>query len=384
MIGSGIRPELGRVDYSPFLQGSAAGSAATGQGIARLGAGAGEFLGDINEAKKSKAGMLGFLKSAQGMVEDDNQKASIQGMIDQIETAPLREAAAIADQGKQFLGFLGEQMDRDLARQSIFFDQSMRGRAADLAEATFLRGIMESDRGFEAGLERERRQFRTDAEREEQRAKEAERGLDIRERAVGTQELMAQESLMRSMAPPLPDFDNVDALRKEASALPELKDFKKVDAAHKKVKAAASDPSAAGDLSLIFNYMKILDPGSTVREGEFATAQNAAGVPERVLNWYNRMVDGERLNESQREDFVKQARSAANSQFEQIRPTVGQLRRIAEERGFNPDDVVPPYFLNFEQDEAGGEELSDEDLLRQIQGQGIDPHPLLPPKGEIP
>jgi len=37
--------------------------------------------------------------------------------------------------------------------------------------------------------------------------------------------------------------------------------------------------------------MKILDPGSVVREGEFATAQNSAGIPERIRAKYNRNTE---------------------------------------------------------------------------------------------
>lgn len=68
-----------------------------------------------------------------------------------------------------------------------------------------------------------------------------------------------------------------------------------------------SQDNAVGDLSLIFGYMKMLDPGSVVREGEFANAQNAAGVPERILNAYNRAMKGERLTSGQRASFLSQA-----------------------------------------------------------------------------
>jgi hypothetical protein len=68
-----------------------------------------------------------------------------------------------------------------------------------------------------------------------------------------------------------------------------------------------SQQTAAGDIALIFNYMKMLDPGSVVREGEFATAQNAGGVDDRVLNSYNRLLTGERLNPKQRTEFESQA-----------------------------------------------------------------------------
>lgn len=73
------------------------------------------------------------------------------------------------------------------------------------------------------------------------------------------------------------------------------------------IAAGAKDPSAAGDLSLIFSYMKMLDPGSAVRESEQANAQNATGVPDKIRNLYNQVMTGQRLNPDQRGDFVKRA-----------------------------------------------------------------------------
>ncbi|WP_204128690.1 hypothetical protein, partial [Pseudomonas ogarae] len=70
---------------------------------------------------------------------------------------------------------------------------------------------------------------------------------------------------------------------------------------------AAKTPSAQNDLALIFSYMRMLDPASVVREGEFATAQNAAGVPDQIRNAYNKAVNGERLNPEQRTGFVSSA-----------------------------------------------------------------------------
>lgn len=70
----------------------------------------------------------------------------------------------------------------------------------------------------------------------------------------------------------------------------------------------AAQDDAAGDLALIFNYMKMLDPGSAVREGEFANAQNAAGVPDQIRNQWNKLKSGERLNPEQRTSFKTQAK----------------------------------------------------------------------------
>lgn len=72
--------------------------------------------------------------------------------------------------------------------------------------------------------------------------------------------------------------------------------------------ASAREPSAAGDVSMIFAYMKILDPTSVVREGEQATAANARGVPEAIRTLWNRWQSGQRLGADQRRDFVNRAR----------------------------------------------------------------------------
>jgi hypothetical protein len=69
----------------------------------------------------------------------------------------------------------------------------------------------------------------------------------------------------------------------------------------------AAEDTAAGDLALIFNYMKMLDPGSAVKEGEFATAQNATGIPDVIRNQWNKIQTGERLNPAQRASFKGQA-----------------------------------------------------------------------------
>jgi hypothetical protein len=101
----------------------------------------------------------------------------------------------------------------------------------------------------------------------------------------------------------------------------------------------AAQDTAVGDLSLIFGYMKMLDPGSVVREGEFATAQNAAGVPERVLNVYNRVRSGERLTENQRGAFKKQAKDLFTVAADDERRVRDGISRIARNYGLNTDNI---------------------------------------------
>jgi hypothetical protein len=50
--------------------------------------------------------------------------------------------------------------------------------------------------------------------------------------------------------------------------------------------------------------MKMLDPGSVVREGEFATAAKAAGLGETMIAAMKKVDNGDILTASMRQDFV--------------------------------------------------------------------------------
>jgi hypothetical protein len=135
-------------------------------------------------------------------------------------------------------------------------------------------------------------------------------------------------------------YKDSSALRKEYNTLPEVKTHKEASIAYEKIKRAAQSPTAAGDLSLIFAYMKVLDPGSTVREGEFANAQAAAGADQRLLSALEKVRSGQRLSPAQRADFVAQAEKLYASHQQQRDTATTMYRRLAEKQGFDPDDVT--------------------------------------------
>ena len=56
-------------------------------------------------------------------------------------------------------------------------------------------------------------------------------------------------------------FTNEGDLRKEFTT--QMKPFTELGQAFRKIEATALNPSTAGDISLVYNFMKILDPGST-------------------------------------------------------------------------------------------------------------------------
>ena len=130
-----------------------------------------------------------------------------------------------------------------------------------------------------------------------------------------------------------------DDLRKEWTNL--TGDYRKIGSAWAKVRDAGANPSAANDIALIFGYMKMLDPTSVVREGEFATAQKAGNIPTRIWALYNQMLDsGQRLTDAQRQDFLRSAYGVIKSQVPMIDSLKNQYTEIARGSKIDPRRVI--------------------------------------------
>jgi hypothetical protein len=140
-------------------------------------------------------------------------------------------------------------------------------------------------------------------------------------------------------ADPKEQFARADKLRDEFNT--QSKEFIGVANSYQRIIDSASDPSAAGDLSLIFNYMKVLDPGSTVREGEFATAQSSGSVPAQIVARYNKILSGERLAPEQRKDFVARAEKLYKGQETRWTKNIrGRYEKLAKDLGVDPGYVT--------------------------------------------
>ena len=129
-------------------------------------------------------------------------------------------------------------------------------------------------------------------------------------------------------------------LRKEFAGLPAIKEFSTVQTAHKQVINALNNPSAANDLAAATKFMKLLDPGSVVRESELGMAMAATGAIDLMGNYLQRLQNGERLNPAQRADFKK----AAELAYKAAEDTYGQIRQqyvdLAKNYNLNPDNIV--------------------------------------------
>ena len=168
----------------------------------------------------------------------------------------------------------------------------------------------------------------------------AQRGL------IGAQTDLARANAEKALRPPSENpkqvFDNEYKIRKDYEA--KSGDFVKVRDAYRRVETSAKQGTPAGDLSMIFNFMKILDPGSVVRESEFAVAAQAKPLVERYgLNWDSvaAVWQGNKLTPNQRADFMRSASQLYSGQAEIQGERLKQSREIAGQYGLDPERTVP-------------------------------------------
>lgn len=132
---------------------------------------------------------------------------------------------------------------------------------------------------------------------------------------IGDLSLLADLEAMQSSY----EVEKMQSMAKDESALREeyMKDAKNYTSmrdAYGRLKATATG-TAAGDLSLIFAYMKILDPTSVVRESEFANAANSGSAWNRVGALWNKVRTGARLTDAQRKNFMAEAENLYKAQI---------------------------------------------------------------------
>jgi len=136
-------------------------------------------------------------------------------------------------------------------------------------------------------------------------------------------------------------------LRKEWLGNQQTKTTQSVASSAGKVAAVATTkPTAAGDVSLVFSYMKLLDPTSVVRESEQELARNAAGLPERLKTGVNQLLRGETLSPSQRQDFARRAVQLYEVHWEKQKSFNKAFEDIAKRSDLNSKNIVLDVGLN--------------------------------------
>lgn len=120
------------------------------------------------------------------------------------------------------------------------------------------------------------------------------------------------------------------------------KDFKAVGDAYAQINATLdkATTSPAATLAAATKFMKLLDPGSVVRESELGMALQASGVLDRAQNYASTLISGKKLTPTQVADFKNitgQIYGAAQTQQQAIDADYTQR---AKTYGLRPENIV--------------------------------------------
>ena len=105
------------------------------------------------------------------------------------------------------------------------------------------------------------------------------------------------------------------------------------------IKDSAKDQSGAGDLALVTTFMKMLDPGSVVRESEFAAAQDTSGLLGKLMSTATKIQNGQILTPDQRKDFARLAGQYMTASAEHEKKARKDLEYIVKNYGLNKENV---------------------------------------------
>jgi hypothetical protein len=129
-------------------------------------------------------------------------------------------------------------------------------------------------------------------------------------------------------------FENKMSAKKTFMSEPIYKDFNDMKSAYGQVLSSLEQGTPIGDVAGATKVMKLLDPGSVVRESELGLAMSASGRMDRLKNYFGLWSSGRKLTPTQVDDF----KTLSNELFAAAGQAYNQKR--GEYIGFGKDTGV--------------------------------------------
>lgn len=189
-------------------------------------------------------------------------------------------------------------------------------------------------------------------------------------------------------------------LRKEFNALPQVKDYNNVKQSVQSVKSGYDQAKSAGgdqrskaaaDQILVVGFNKLIDPGSVVREGEFARSTEGQSLINRLKGKADAAISGGvGLTDQDRESIKDAVDRLYTDYLKSYATTAQQYRGYASELQADPDKIVkigneeaqllldsyvkdnPSKLQAIEQIEKDNPNISDLDILQVLGAPGFE------------
>jgi hypothetical protein len=115
--------------------------------------------------------------------------------------------------------------------------------------------------------------------------------------------------------------------------------YRELDGTFSNIKTSAASANGPGDIALITSFMKMLDPGSVVRETEFATGRDTAGLYANLQNQLQKAQNGQFLNATQRKQYVTLSQQYLDASKKRADEEKQSLGKVVKNYGLNPENV---------------------------------------------
>jgi hypothetical protein len=132
-------------------------------------------------------------------------------------------------------------------------------------------------------------------------------------------------------------FAQEEKIRKEWQGRSKM--YSELQGTFNTLQASASSANGPGDIALITGFMKMLDPGSVVRETEFATARDTAGLFTQLQNRLEKAQNGQLLSPKQRQEYVALSQKYLDSAQKKANQEKKDLGIVVKNYKLNPENV---------------------------------------------
>ena len=162
---------------------------------------------------------------------------------------------------------------------------------------------------------------------------------ETRKLGIETQQAaLALEALKTSGGvDPTKKFEQEEKIRKEWQGRSKV--YGELQGTFNTLQESASASSGPGDIALITGFMKMLDPGSVVRETEFATARDTGGLYIQLQNKLEKAKNGQFLNPAQRKEYLDLAKKYLESAQKKAEKEKQDLGAVVKNYNLNPENV---------------------------------------------
>jgi hypothetical protein len=280
------QPEQKSAFNSALLQAGLTGLMASGPSFQPVGTG--QVLG--------QAGMAGLQAYQQGLEQSQQNQAQsqLQSFMQGGEQGETPDAKAIASKYRQVANMFAST---DPAKAKLYLDM------ADKVEGT--------QQKFTGSYGNVAAELYGDMNvgnlTQEQRANVAQ--------VVQQRELQGRQASAPNMSVNLNDPTAVSKqmMNVRNNYIKENEDASAIASTYQTLVSAAKNPNPINDISLVFGFYKMIDPASTVREGEYDTLLQSASIPDRIKNYVQKVQSGEKLTPKMRQEILDSAFNKLNS-----------------------------------------------------------------------